>query len=387
MLSSQQAHREYANRPADEQFPSLQALVDFSREEKRLSAEKTYNLKDLHAVVVPTVAVGLDGEPHETDKSTVMLASPKGQARFTHWSFGQLSRILGAPANYLRQLPPALAADGINHGLANSVSGSAVNLLVRAANGQPEPVIRSATSETYGRLWNADFYGAVQDTIVGHDDKWTPPPTWTGEPAGVSSGDRDSFVILTHGGSIVTDPSINMSLGGGGQAVSGAMYRGILLRNSEVGAAAVAIETILFRYVCGNHMLWGAVIDKAFKRRHVGAHTLRDTVREVSRIAFNWSNSSAARDEAIIKTLIDHEIAHTKEAVIDELRAMGASKEHAESAYALCERTESVSPRSFWGMVQGLTRRSQETVYQDDRYAIDRMAAAVLARGAKMVIA
>jgi hypothetical protein len=111
---------------------------------------------------------------------------------------------------------------------------------------------------------------------------------------------------------------------------------------------------------------------------------VRDVVREIARIGYQWTQASAARDEQIIRMLIDREIAHTKEAVIDELRAMGATKEQAESAYATCEQTEAASPRSFWGVSQGLTRLSQQTGYQSDRYELDRLAGLVLARGAKV---
>ena len=223
----------------------------------------------------------------------------------------------------------------------------------------------------------------MQKQIVdrpGQAGNWTLPPTWSGESAGAYRGDRDSFLILTNGGSIVLDPSA-----GKDDHVGNQMYRGILIRNSEVGASSVVIETILYRYVCGNHMLWGAVIDKQFKRRHIGTKTTRDVLQEVSRIAWNWTNASASRDEAIIRSLIDNELAHTKEAVIDELRALGATEQQAETAYDLCEQKESASPRSYWGIAQGLTRASQESPYQDGRYLADKLAGLVLARGAKLV--
>lgn len=358
------AFQQYANRPPDERFPSLDAMIANAAEDKHLSAERTYNLKDLRAV-------SLD--------NTVKLQSPKGVANFSHWSFGQTCRMLGAPASYLRELSPNLAADCLNYGFSNSTPGSAANVLVRAANGHPEPMIRACTSESYGRAWDADVYGAIAQTIVGHDSRWTLPPTWDGEPAGAYRGDRDSFLILVNGGSIVTDPS---APNGNGQ-----MYRGILVRNSEVGASAVTLDTVLYRYICGNHNLWGAVMDTRFKRRHVGQHVTRDAVREISRLAWNFTNQSAARDEAIIRGLIDREIAHTKDAVLDELRAMGATKEQAEAAYTSCETRESASPRSFWGVAQGLTRVSQDTTYQDDRFMLDQLAAKVLARGSKLVAA
>jgi hypothetical protein len=67
--------------------------------------------------------------------------------------------------------------------------------------------------------------------------------------------------------------------------------------------------------------------------------------------------------------------------------AMGATKESATAAYDACERTESASPRSYWGAAQGMTRVSQESGFQDERYALDRIAAAILAKGRKLVAA
>lgn len=165
------------------------------------------------------------------------------------------------------------------------------------------------------------------------------------------------------------------------------MFRGLLVKNSEVGSSSIVIESILYRYICGNHMLWGAVIDKSFRRRHVGGKVLRDTIREIGQIAYRWTNRSAAQDEAIIRNLIRLELASSREAVIDELRAMGASAERASSAYDTCEKTEGASPRSFWGIAQGFTRDAQDADYQSDRYELDRLAGVILARGAKRVAA
>ncbi len=55
--------------------------------------------------------------------------------------------------------------------------------------------------------------------------------------------------------------------------------------------------------------------------------------------------------------------------------------------YERCERTESVSPRSFWGAAQGCTRISQDAPYQDERYELDKLASLILARGRKLVAA
>lgn len=147
------------------------------------------------------------------------------------------------------------------------------------------------------------------------------------------------------------------------------------------------IEQILFRYICGNHMLWGAMVDRSFRRRHVGKTLNRDTRMELARVAYQWAHASAEKDQAIIRGLIDHEIAKTRDDVIKALRSFGATHDQAIRAYDTCEQTENASPRSFWGIAQGLTRGSQTSGYQDERLQLDQLAAEVLARGRRLIAA
>lgn len=365
------AAREYASRPKDERYPSLDALIAVAAEDKQLSRERGYNLHDL------TVAATAEG---------LRLRSGRGEAEFTHWSFGQLSRAVGAPAGFLRDgLTPDLAADVLNHRISEQPPTAASTILVRAANGHPVPTVRSITSESYGRVWDADLYGSIARMLTDQGGSWQLPPTWSGEPAGAYRGDRDSFLIVVNGGSIVTDPSLRTApAGGSGSGDPSGLYRGLLVRNSEVGASSVTIESILYRFVCGNHMLWGATIDRSFRRRHVGVHALRDTIREIGQIAVRWGNRSAAQDEALIHRLMDLELAATRDGVIAEGRSLGLTAEQAAAAYDRCVQTEAVSPRSFWGLAQGVTRISQDSGYQGDRYALDQIAGLILARGAKV---
>jgi len=379
-MNLMQASREYAKRPADERFASVADLVTSAQADRDGSKEVNYNLRDL--TLVPMAVPGSD--------STVAVQGPKGLALFSHWAYSQLCRTLRAPAEYVRSLSPQIASDALNYGIDHAPNGTAVSMLVKAPNGNPLPMIRACTSDSYSRLWDGSLYDDVKNTIMQHDSRWTTPPTWTGEPAGAYRGDRDSFLILVNGGSIVNDPSLRDAQSptppGTSNVDPGGMYRGIMVRNSEVGAAAVSIQRILFRYICGNHIIWDAVIDKSFRRRHVGSSVQRDVTREIANIAHTWANASAAKDDAIIRMLIDRELASSEKAVIDELRAIGFSKEQAEGSYRLCVEKESASPRSFWGLAQGATRLSQESGYQNDRLELDQLAAKVLARGARQLV-
>lgn len=377
------AFNEYAHRPKDETFTSIGSFLDNARQDREHCIERSYNLKDLRVITSGA----------QDDNNGLQLASPKNAAPMTHWSFGQLARTVGAPAAYLRTLPPAIAADALNYGLTASAPGTTANILLRTPNGQPA-MIRACTSDTYARIYDEQLYGSIARQLMdATHGKFQLPMTWSGEPGGAYRGDRDAFLIAVNGGSIVTDPSLTNrrstfdgkpNVGGG---PSDGLYRGIMVRNSEVGSCAVVIETVLFEYICGNLMLWGAVIDKSFRRRHVGANALRDTMRELGRIAWQWTERSASQDETIIRALIDNEIAHTREAVIDELQKIGATKTAATEAYDRCEARFNASPRSWWGIAQGLTNVSQDAGYQDERYELDKLAATVLARGRKLVAA
>lgn len=353
------AANQYYNRPADERYDSPQDLLNFSAARKLASREVDYNAKDLII------------RPSETQTGAIQIQSPRGAANLTPWSHAQLCRFVGAPGGYIKTLPADVQADALNFGLRKTTPGTTARILAERKD-DGSITARAVTSESYGRLWDSEWLAPIVSHLVGREG-WTTPPTWDGKPAGAYSSDRDSFLIVVNGGSIVTDPSVRNG--------SGQMYRGLMLRNSEVGAAAYWMEEVLFQFVCGNHNLWGAVIGQQYRRRHVGSNVLRDVLRTIGSLARRISTRPASADETIIRSLIDLEVASTQQGVIDELRKMGATQEDAAAAYDRCVRQFDASPRSYWGIAQGLTAASQDTGYQDERLTLDQLAAKVLQKG------
>lgn len=371
MAVNSTAANQYANRPKDESFATLEEMIGSAQSQRDHSKEVGYNLKDLYI------------EPNTlSDENTIQLTSPKGSGLFTNWSFGQFARMIGAPAGYLRTLPTRTIADAMNHGIKETPAGTRAVILAQAPNGNPHPTIRSVTSDSYGRLWDGQLYDSANKQVFARGSvsgqPWIAPPTWSGDTAGTWRGDRDSFVVRVDGGSIVTDPSA---------AKDGRMYRGVLIRNSEVGAASLVIDWVLFEYICGNLNLWGAIVDRRFTRRHVGTRILSDTIRELATLSREWSQRSPAQDEAIIRGLITNEVAHTPNGVVDELRKIGYTKDQAELAVLTCEQHFAASPRSFWGIAQGTTKMSQAADYQDERYALDQLASKLMQKGRAKVTA
>ena len=70
------------------------------------------------------------------------------------------------------------------------------------------------------------------------------------------------FLFLVDGNRDLDDPTDTSHAG---------LFRGFILRNSDVGAAALTLDMFLFRAVCGNHIIWGFQHVVGFRRRHVGA--------------------------------------------------------------------------------------------------------------------
>ena len=48
----------------------------------------------------------------------------------------------------------------------------------------------------------------------------------------------------------------------------GGLFRGFILRNSDVGAAALTLNVFLYRAVCGTNIIWSFRHVAGFRRRH-----------------------------------------------------------------------------------------------------------------------
>lgn len=389
MTNRYDAANQFASRPADESFGTLPAFLAHLRTEKQISRETTKAIKDLRA------------NPHANGGIVLTSTGADGKERsasLTHWAFGQMARTISAPAGYLRTLPADITAAAVNYGISKA---SRQDLKILAKKGGPDDptIIRAITSPTYARVWSADLYADLAEHLTPRG--FDLPPVWPGldthgtGKAGAYAGDRDAYLILAlPESSIVNDPTARRSRvplpNGSPTHDDGAMFPAIIVKNSDVGASSVTLELIYIRYICGNHILWGVETGSRFKRRHVGTNAQRDSVREILRITAAVGAQNPADIERMIKTLAEREIANTEDGVIEELRALGISEADAKAAYTAtaAEQTNTTaSPRSYWGIVQGLTYTSQHTGYQDDRFSLDQMAAKVLTKGRELVAA
>ena len=245
------AHREWARRPPDERFASVSALYEAARVRR---ARTDVRVIETHQV--RTAA--------ETDDDLLVQEASGHTAPLTHWSFEQLAAIAGAPPKYLRTLPAPIASSAINVGLERQHREAHQLFADRAAPW----TVHAITSPRYARVHHDELAARVLDLMAGHPAWHLPLGYKDGVygaelvPSGAYLGDRDMFVFLVDGNHDLDDPT---------DGSHGGMFRGFILRNSDVGAAALTLDVFLYRAVCGNNIIWGFQHVAGFRRRHVGA--------------------------------------------------------------------------------------------------------------------
>ncbi|OFW03385.1 MAG: hypothetical protein A3H96_26260, partial [Acidobacteria bacterium RIFCSPLOWO2_02_FULL_67_36] len=278
--------------------------------------------------------------------------------------------IAGAPPNYLRSLPASIASNAINYGLQRHGRDEHQLFADRAAPW----TVHAITSPRYARVHHDELAGRVLDLMAQHPDWHLPLGYKDGEfgaervPSGAYLGDRDMFLFLVDGNRDLDDPTDRTHAG---------LFRGFILRNSDVGAAALTLDLFLFRAVCSNHVIWGFQHVVGFRRRHVGA-SIQDawtTSLDGVRAALD---ADTANDRTLLLRSTTQELGPTRDAVVETaVRRLDLSQKQAAEAYTLAEAHET-NPRSVWGYVQGLTRLSQRTPWQDGRFTLDRAASRLL---------
>lgn len=345
------ANRQWATRPEDERFTSLDALYQATKAYAGTAKEKLVKFGELRTEAV-------DGD--------VQLVGKQGNpAKLTNWAFGQMCARLSAPASYLRELPATLACQNLNHGLASRKAEDTASLLFHS-NGSL--LLRALTSDKYERIWN---YEVAERLVALQDLGWEPARPdirVIDDRLPLYASDHDMFVFLRSKNVEITERGTNSPV-----------WRGVIVENSEVGASALKLTRFMYREMCGNHIIWGASKVMELSVRHIG--DARSRWQYFSTQVRKWADQSAGDENAVIEAAQSKVIAATKDEVLDAIfgkRVIGISRKTLEAGYAAVKVDEDGDPRTVWGLVQGLTRHSQTLKFADSRTELDRAAGRLL---------
>lgn len=377
-----QAANQWANRPADERFESLDLLYLHVLGSAMRARQTSVPTNDLQ--------VFAQGED-------IRLAAKDRELGFNHWSFGQLARSVGVPSDFLRRIPAELAVKNLNWGFGNADEDATSQLWYDNQSNQ----LRALTGDGYVRYKNHEVVKAV----IELGDDWVTPPArpalpnqpgsrqatekditgsnhpslgikvgdWIA-PAGIYGGDRNIFIFRVN-------PKMRLDNGS-----KDGLGRGFFVRNSEVGDASFELVSFWYAYVCGNHIVWGAeeVVEKRWK--HVGQIKARALAALQSDLD-GMSQVDMTAEEAMLKRTRTLVLGKDKTEVVDTVfrtkKIAGLTKKNAEAAFDMAEQYADSDgdgdPTTAWGYAQGLTRLSQTLNYADERTVMDRVAGQVLA--------
>jgi hypothetical protein len=366
---------EWFSRPDDERYLSLSELYGAVRSRADRASART----------VESQLVRVEASRDDAARMALIVPGRDAPVAPTHWSFGQLCSLVGAPAGYLRDLPAPLAAINLQHGLL-SHRGELVKTL-EAEDGRFE--LRAVTGPDYGRIWDHELVAAVMK-IAGDgigDTRWKVPGIldWgtmrhnpfvdvTKDTTTLYASDRDVFLFLVDD----THPIEAGRLPNGDPDL---YFRGFYCWNSEVGSKTLGIASFYLRAVCMNRNLWGVEDFQEISIRHSKFATQR-FAHEAGPALASFANSSPAPFIAGVRAARERIVARKDEDREDFLRKRGFSKSDTAKIIGSVLNEEGHPPASVFDFVQGITAIARTEPHQDARLELEGKAKLLLERAA-----
>lgn len=364
---------EWFTRPDDERFLNLPDLYESVRGRAERAQART----------VETRAIRVEASRDSSERLALIVPGRDEKVMPTHWSFGQLCTLVGAPTSYLRQLPAPLSAINLQHGLLSHRAELVKTL--EAESGRVE--LRAVTGPDYGRIWDHELVAAVMN-IAGNgtgDTRWKVPGVldWntmthnpfvdvTRDTTTLYASDRDVFLFLVDD----TNPIEAGRLPDGSPDL---YFRGFYCWNSEVGSRTLGIASFYLRAVCMNRNLWGVENFEQITIRHSKFASQR-FAHEAAPALTNFANSSPAHFIAGIKAARERIIARTDEDRDTLLRKSGFSKGETSKIIETVLGEENRKPESIFDFVQGITALARTKSHQDARLVLEGKAKRLMER-------
>ena len=366
---------EWFSRPDDERYLSLTDLHDAVRRRAECAQVRT----------VESRAVKVEASRDNAERLALLVPGRDEPVAPTHWSFGQLCTLVGAPSSYMRQLPAPLAGINLQHGLLSHRT----ELLKTLETDDGRVELRAVTGPDYGRIWDHELVAAVID-IAGNgtgDTMWKVPgvldwATMTHNPfvditkdtTTLYASDRDVFLFLV-------DDTHPIEAGRLADGSPDLYFRGFYCWNSEVGSKTLGIASFYLRAVCMNRNLWGVENFEEIMIRH-SKFAAQRFAHEAAPALANFANSSPAPFIAGIKAARERIVARSEEDRESFLRKRGFSKSETAKIIETVLSEEGTKPQSIFAFVQGITALARSKTHQDTRLELEGKARRLLERAA-----
>jgi len=362
---------EWFSRPDDERYLSLSALYAAVRASADRATART----------VETRTLRVEASRDNAERLALIVPGREEPIAPTHWSFGQMCSLVGAPAGYMRQLPAPLAGINMQHGLLSHRAELVKTL--EADDGRIE--LRAVTGPDYGRIWDHELVAAVMK-IAGEgtgDTRWKVPglldwSTMTHNPfvevtkdtTTLYASDRDVFLFLV-------DDAHPIEAGRLPNGDPDLYFRGFYCWNSEVGSKTLGMASFYLRAVCMNRNIWGAEGFEEISIRHSKFASHR-FAHQAAPALERFATSSPAPFLAGIRAAREQIVARKDEDRETFLRRRGFSRPETEKIIATVLEEEGRPPESIFDFVQGITALARAKPHQDARLELEGKAAKLL---------
>lgn len=364
---------EWFFRPDDERYLNLTDLYDAVRRRAERAQTRT----------VESRAVKVEASRDSAERLALIVPGRDEPVTPTHWSFGQLCSLVGAPSSYMRQLPAPLAGINLQHGLLSHRAELVKTL--EADDGRVE--LRAVTGPDYGRIWDHELVAAVMK-IAGNgtgDTRWKVPGTldWntmthhpfvdiSKDTTTLYASDRDVFLFLV-------DDTHPIEAGRLSDGSPDLYFRGFYCWNSEVGSKTLGIASFYLRAVCMNRNLWGVENFEEITIRH-SKFAAQRFAHEAAPALTRFADSSPVPFIAGIRAARERIVARNDEDRDGFLRKRGFSKSETAKIVEAVLHEEGRPPESLFDFVQGITALARGKAHQDARLELEGRAKRLLER-------
>lgn len=375
MTTLMQCSEQWMKRPTDERFLSLDEM-----------AAKKQSIRDASiSNVVPNRALRFAAHPGNPDAGLTIEGSNGAFYDPTHYAFGQIASLAGAPAGYLRSLHPSLVADNLNYGMKVNREVQEVGVLRTKVTSElvtdyaggdfyEHVELRAATGPNYGRVWDVDIINMLRHRFGdGRTGDFRVPGEFgrdvpiTRDNTTLYASDRDMFVFLC-------DENNRVEMKDRRDGKGGSLARGFFVWNSEVGSSSLGAAFFLFDYVCMNRIVWGVQGFKEIRLRHTSGAPDR-WMDGVVPVLQEYANSAAAPIEQTIAIAQQKRVDDDLAEFFKKRQFTAAERKVAEEAHL---REEGRPIETLWDAVTGVTAAAKTIRNQDDRVALERKGGALL---------
>lgn len=390
---------QWAMRPRDQKFDTLGDLYNFKKGvwDRSFDTRLRSNVIDVFGPDIAAIQRA-DFDSPEAHRAACQAAMRQMKVGFTHadgsdvqqvaevapthWAFGQLAQLAGAPAAYMRKIPSQLASECMAYGLRYERQVEDIKLFsnsdeLMAAQGPnygriPDHEVVEALMRIAGQGKGQDpqFHWKAPGRLSGDFKSYDPEAIGPAEDRTFYGSDRDMFVFLV-------DDRRPIVVGKTRDGNDDHMFRGFYVQNSMVGSRALKLCSFYLRGVCMNRNLWGV---EGFTELSI-RHTSQAPGRWLSEIVPALESYAAASDTKLIEGVerAKAKVLATKEdEAIAFLQRRQFNNRVAKAIYDQHEIEEGKPMRSVWDFAQGITAFARNRPNTDDRLDDELKAKALL---------